>query len=432
VGWRIAQGRQLARIKDWQSVVGMLVIVVCVLGMMQSPGYPGYLAIAPVFGAALIVTAGPNAVVNSTILSSRPAKFLGKTSYSLYLWHWPVFVFAALLFWNDGFSQLQSVCLLAVAVVLSIITYFLVERPIRGVSINRKSSVRLIAAGVTASLLVATIAYQISAGALPRSSDAQLITRKDGERWAGCWANANTQPFNTEVFAPCEKVKYPGRPVVFLLGDSFSVSLYQGLQPYLDHHQINLNEYSVIFCTPLSLRDQRAACVDYNRYIRDRIASQKPQMVIISANHLLWMHDQRSNERDYDTYIRKAAESLMDAGVPHVVLVGEVPTWRMALPRLLNLEYLRHGGPMPERMITGLVQESLQIDSDMKALTRGSPVTYYSVRDALCNTRGCVTKLGEHLPEQLIVFDYGHLTGAGASYVVNGGLGATIMAEINP
>jgi hypothetical protein len=98
----------------------------------------------------------------------------------------------------------------------------------------------------------------------------------------------------------------------------------------------------------------------------------------------------------------------------------------------MNLEYLRRGGPMPERMMTGLAQESLQVDSDMKAQIRGSSVTYYSVRDALCNAQGCVTKLGDHLPEQLIVFDYGHLTAAGASYVVNGGLGATIMAEIKP
>jgi peptidoglycan/LPS O-acetylase OafA/YrhL len=48
LGWRVAHGRQLARFRDWQSILGMLTIVVCVLGMMQTPAYPGYLAIAPV------------------------------------------------------------------------------------------------------------------------------------------------------------------------------------------------------------------------------------------------------------------------------------------------------------------------------------------------------------------------------------------------
>jgi peptidoglycan/LPS O-acetylase OafA/YrhL len=432
MAWRLARSRQLARVKDWQSILGILVIIICVLAMMRTPAFPGYLAIAPVLGAALILAAGPGAIVNATILSCRPAIFLGRISYSLYLWHWPVLVFASLLFQTKGSIRITGVCLV-LAALLAIATYYLVERPIRRIRIDRESSVDLIKVGVTSSLLVAVISYQISAGTIVRSWDAGLITRKDSEVFAGCMAMANNnQPANIAIFAPCERLKYPGRPIVFLVGDSFSVALYQGLQPYLDQHRINLIDYSVVYCTPLSLKDKRSECVDYNRYIHDRIASQKPQMVVISAHHLLWTQDPNYNEsHNYETYIREKAESLMNAGVPHVVLVGQVPTWRATLPELLNLEYLRYNRPVPERMLTGLAQESLQVDSDMKTQSQGSEVTYYSVRNALCNAQGCLTKVGVHFPEQLIVFDYGHLTGAGASFVVEGGLGSTIMAELD-
>jgi peptidoglycan/LPS O-acetylase OafA/YrhL len=62
-------------------------------------------------------------------LQVPPVRFIGKTSYSLYLWHWPVFVLAR---WTTGFeTPLQLACALAIALVLSVGSYYLVETPFR-------------------------------------------------------------------------------------------------------------------------------------------------------------------------------------------------------------------------------------------------------------------------------------------------------------
>jgi hypothetical protein len=50
------------------------------------------------------------------------------------------------------------------------------------------------------------------------------------------------------------------------------------------------------------------------------------------------------------------------------------------------------------------------------------------VKDQLCNGQGCLTRVGEDLPEDLIVFDDGHMTTAGARFLVGSGLGMKISS----
>ena len=63
------------------------------------------------------------------------------------------------------------------------------------------------------------------------------------------------------------------------------------------------------------------------------------------------------------------------------------------------------------------------MDQSMGAL----PVHLFSIRDQLCNKVGCLVRLGPDLRTDLTVWDYGHLTTAGAKFVINHGLGETIL-----
>jgi peptidoglycan/LPS O-acetylase OafA/YrhL len=54
--------------------------------------FPGYTALLPCLGAALIIYAGnAGESLVGRLLGSAPLNFIGKISYSLYLWHWPLF-----------------------------------------------------------------------------------------------------------------------------------------------------------------------------------------------------------------------------------------------------------------------------------------------------------------------------------------------------
>ncbi|TCR60961.1 peptidoglycan/LPS O-acetylase OafA/YrhL [Bosea sp. BK604] len=67
--------------------------------------------------------------IATALLEARPARFVGKISYSLYLWHWPVFVLAR---WTVGLvTPVQLAAATLLAFLLAVASYFFVERPVR-------------------------------------------------------------------------------------------------------------------------------------------------------------------------------------------------------------------------------------------------------------------------------------------------------------
>ena len=111
---------------------------------------------APACAANLVLLPGTSGTPGnlSRLLGSAPAQWLGKTSYSLYLWHWPVFVLGAAWF---GETTLGSALLLvAISLALAAASHALVERPIRrSDSLVRRPGTTLVATAST----IAVLAY---------------------------------------------------------------------------------------------------------------------------------------------------------------------------------------------------------------------------------------------------------------------------------
>ncbi len=82
------------------------------------------------------------------VLQAPPVKFLGAISYSLYLWHWPVFVIAR---WTFGLSSaLQSATALVISLMLAIVSYYYVELPFRrSVILHRAPRYSVVVLGLT-------------------------------------------------------------------------------------------------------------------------------------------------------------------------------------------------------------------------------------------------------------------------------------------
>jgi peptidoglycan/LPS O-acetylase OafA/YrhL len=112
------------------GAAGLLMIAVAVLFFSASTPFPGYAALLPCLGAAFIIASGAgHATVVSRLLATTPMVFTGKISYSLYLWHWPIFVFAEYRY--GELSVLDRVGLIVAAYLLSVLTYWFVEQPAR-------------------------------------------------------------------------------------------------------------------------------------------------------------------------------------------------------------------------------------------------------------------------------------------------------------
>lgn len=134
--WEFAAGAVIASrprraVPPIAALIGFGLVLASVLLLTDRDGFPGIWAVPPVLGATLMIAAGPLAWFNRLALSNRVMVHLGRISYPLYLWHWPLLAFFTLLHLGRSPRELQALGLLLCSVALAEATYRCIERPIR-------------------------------------------------------------------------------------------------------------------------------------------------------------------------------------------------------------------------------------------------------------------------------------------------------------
>lgn len=421
-------------IKNGLSWLGLLLMVLSAALLTEDALFPGWLALLPALGAMLVILAGDYSYINRSLLSSKSLGLLGKISYPLYLWHWPALSFAVMLFSSDGkISKVVKLSAFFLSVVLSILTYLWIEKPIqKRYKANVENAHKILSVGLAAIIfmfLLALLSYKQVI--LPRFSHITPIAEVPMQL-KGCMVEGNEEHANLKGFSQCERVLFPNRPTVFVIGDSHANSLYQSLEGYFHSKKINVVNYTVMHCIPLSLLDSRKACVESNQYIKQKISAQKPDLVIYAAHHTNEkMQNFYHEPLDYSHFIHHELEQFQKQGVKHTILIGQMPIWEVSLPHVINMKFLRASQAIPQRTYIGVVRQSLEQDAIFRQMSYSDALSYFSLKDTLCTQEGCLVSVGEHLPLDLIVWDYGHLTLAGSGYVINHGLAATIERVIH-
>ncbi|EQC28295.1 hypothetical protein SDRG_13975 [Saprolegnia diclina VS20] len=142
------------------AIVGLASVVVGLACIDETSAFPGYYALLPTVGATLSIAAGADASVNTYLLSNRVVIYVGKISYCLYLWHWPLLVFAIERY-PDVTSRpfyMQPYAMLLLSLVLSIATYEDLEGRLR--RHRAKWVTPLLVVGMFAVAVVAGCAYK--------------------------------------------------------------------------------------------------------------------------------------------------------------------------------------------------------------------------------------------------------------------------------
>ena len=127
-GTRLESGSTLVDGSAWAGI-GMLLLA----GFLYSPAtpFPGFTAILPVAGTALVLFAAADGPRSPTrVLRLRPIQHLGDISYSVYLWHWPLIVLWPYVT-GVALKPLEAVAIFAVTIVLATVTKLVVEDPYR-------------------------------------------------------------------------------------------------------------------------------------------------------------------------------------------------------------------------------------------------------------------------------------------------------------
>ncbi|PUB43240.1 peptidoglycan/LPS O-acetylase OafA/YrhL [Pseudomonas sp. GV047] len=232
------------------SIVGALLICASMIIIEEGMRFPGWAALAPTMGAALIISAGPTAIVNRLVLRSRPFVLIGLISFPLYLWHWPLLSIAWLV---DAPGRLERLALVAIAIILSIATYRLVELPAKRCRHKGRLSIALLIVGIA--LLGAGITIY-KAGGFPDRESIKKYSEIDKslawiysknelcketfgkpdylDEWTFCYTNSKT-------------------PDVIIIGNSFANHLYPGLANNTD--MAGKGVLSIGICDPAAHTD---------------------------------------------------------------------------------------------------------------------------------------------------------------------------------
>lgn len=123
------------------SILGLLLILGTAFVIPKSLSFPGYVALIPTLGAAMLIFSGSNnSTVISHLLASRPLVYIGGLSFTIYLWHWPLLVFYKSYYNVKNVGIFPGVAIIFSSVLLAIITTKIIDAPIKNLRLNERMS----------------------------------------------------------------------------------------------------------------------------------------------------------------------------------------------------------------------------------------------------------------------------------------------------
>jgi peptidoglycan/LPS O-acetylase OafA/YrhL len=275
------------RLWSWLGGIGLIALMADA-GLIHASMFPGYVAAIPVVGTMLLLLAGVGAPESPAprLLRTRPAQVIGRLSYSVYLWHWPLLVIGQQLIPNSSVPVRLS--WIAIAGLMAAVTSDAIENPIRFQAfLNARSGLTLGLAALSAILCVG--AFGAWRAILHRSEQFlkyyRVVQDIPGVYRKGCDPDrADARP------AMClfGEISQPQSTMV-LFGDSHAAQWFPALKEIADVQHWRLATIIKPGCTPLNVREDvtprmQRVCEQWRRAAIAEIEELRPELVILASS----------------------------------------------------------------------------------------------------------------------------------------------------
>jgi peptidoglycan/LPS O-acetylase OafA/YrhL len=387
------------RLKLLTCIGGWLLLAVSVNAFTRQTPYPGVNALLPCAGAALVIWSNPS-FSKPVIAAAKPITLLGVWSYSLYLWHWPIVSFATTV-WGPPASAAAKMALLCCCAVLSIASYYLIERPAR--LADWRISWRALSAAATGLIALSTAIILYDGFPFRFSSEELKLASYLGYDYRSAYEARTCFLIGNQRFEdldPACTAAEPGTKVL-IWGDSHAAHLIPGLKQALP--STPPMRATMAGCLPYDAYGQTQACNAFNRHVLKLANQLKPDIVIISAN---WTRSLFASEANAS--LTETIKNVTDTGA-RVVLIGPSPQYANAVPRIYIA--VEHFGAASANHVEPFVRET----DDFMRHQFGSldRTEYVSLIDLMCRGSTCPL-LAENVP---VAWDRGHFTQDGSAWV---------------
>ena len=253
--------------------IGLLLIGHSIYFFNDEMFHPSFYTLSPIIGVCLVIWFSQKDELITRILSTKLFVGIGLISYSLYLWHYPIFAFNRITRFTD-YNIIKELILVGVLFILSISSYFFIERLFRNKNFHFKNV--LIIISVMVGILIIFSSYTLYKGGKINKLNIMIgdIISSPLHR-ADCKFSTSQKDFFNENFfkkdfLDCKK-KY--NKFILILGDSHSIDLYNSISKISKDNEfvIGLNKGG---CRPLKnsenchYNDAKIFIEDFNENIK--------------------------------------------------------------------------------------------------------------------------------------------------------------------
>jgi peptidoglycan/LPS O-acetylase OafA/YrhL len=426
--------RLFAQALPW---AGLAVILVSALVLKGSDHYPGVLTLLPVLGAVAILC-GKDSRLNNTLLSRKTFVTVGLLSYTLYLWHWPIFSIARLLNGRELPDYSIRFGLVILSVAISAVSFYFFELPIR-----RKKASKLLVA-VLASVMCAIAA----AGFLIKKTNGvpQRLPKEDVAFAAQLknsfprWNDFCTRKYGFQGDVRDCYLSEDRPATVAVLGDSHARHLMTGLStvwaesknppvylmlaesgtpPLLDiWRRVVEPETNKEGAVPWQTQAINRVLAEPN--IRTVVLGSRWNNFIVADNSVNWKNTPQFDPRDvvrrpeaFEYFLDKTLAAFAKAG-KNVVLVEDVPSYPFTPASCKRPFRDMKNCVVPRNEFDQSVKEANRV---LRLVAKRYPnVRIYSAWEPLCDAESCYMVRDN----QAYYHDVDHLTDAGSRLVAEG------------
>lgn len=362
--WELLCGAMLAvlpaprhAVKPWlfQSVgvAGLAAVLIAIFSFDKTTTFPGWAALLPVLGATALIWSGaqgPSWVAQA--LSTRAMVWVGLLSYSFYLWHWPVFVYANAIS-IDGIQHAEAAGWILLALGLAWLSWRFVELPFRDKRLLAGRRPVLVGGLLAMAVLAVTGSVVRSSDGFPQRLSGRALEYAQARDWrAGqmkCLLLNSDQVQDRACLLGANKDATATR---LLWGDSHAAALLPAIEGNATREGRPVWLYSMSGCPPVISDDLRQRCRDFNEHTMEQIRRLQIKDVVLASNWSLYVYGREDGDRKillnaHDSTIEAEArmavalkarvKAIRETGA-QVWLFKEVPLQRKAaISRLTSL-----------------------------------------------------------------------------------------------
>ena len=395
------------------GLAGFGLIAFAFLGISESDPFPGYNALFPCLGTALLIYAGqPAAATQATtrratlatrILQFGPLVWIGLISYSLYLVHWPINSFAHYLS-LQAIAPSTAFTLVVASIVLAAFSWKYVEQPFRQ---KRSFTAPLPIFAFSGAAIALACAFGLAGamgnGFAHRFPDFQQQRISVGDWRNGVCFNEGSSRIEDWNLADCTRT-HGFASNVLLWGDSFAAHYVSGLGANTGRIQANVIEYTYAGCPPdlTYFSYARPNCTRFNERALKLIQDAGIKSVILSGR---WTDYE---VRGFDG-LQKTIDRLRALGV-RVYVIGQSPEF---IADVQKIAFFARRGNVKNTSWPMAVDP--KINERVMSFTKGA--TFIDPLAFLCDAKGC--SYADAGSGKFLYFDYGHFSTAGAELAIS-------------